>query len=271
MFIALLGLLSLGFIAAYSEILAWVVRGWFSFERSYSLVILLLSLYMIWSRREFIRQTPARPNLFFGSLLTVVGCFIIVAGKLSNTLMVQGISLVIVLLGLIWLILGSRHLKMFFIPLGYLFFMFYLLEEALGRFSVFFQSATALIAAQLLRFSGMPVALHDNLIELPHITLEVARVCNGINHIVALTAMSVPFAFMTYRSASKKVLIALVALLVGLFLNGLRVTLIGYWTKYQPEGPLHGPFDLFYVSFILFFGLILFALPLALTKRWKKS
>jgi EpsI family protein len=271
LFIALLGLLSLGFIAAYSEILAWVVRGWFSFERSYSLVILLLSLYMIWSRKDFILETPVQPNLLFGSLLTAAGCLIVVAGRLSNTLMVQGISLVIVLLGLIWLLLGTKHFKMFFIPLGYLFFMFYLLEELLGRFSHFFQASTAWIAATMLRFSGMPVALHDNLIELPHITLEVAKVCNGVNHIVALTAMSVPFAFLTYRSTRKKILIALVSLLAGVFLNGLRVSLIGYWTKYNPNGQLHGPFEIFYVSFILFFGLILFALPLALSKRWKKG
>jgi EpsI family protein len=269
--ICLLGLLSLGLIAAYSEILIWIVKGWFSFERSYSLLILLLSLYMIWNRKDFILQTPAQPSLIFGSLLTAAGCFIVVAGRLSSTLMVQGISLVIVLLGLIWLLLGTKHLKMFFIPIGYLFFMFYLLEEVLGRFSHLFQAATAWIAANMIQFSGMPVAWQGNIIELPHITLEVAKVCNGVNHVVALTAMSVPFAFLTYKSTSKKVLITLSALVFGLCLNGMRVALIAHWTKNHPGGPLHGPFDIFYVSFILIFGFILFALPLALSKLYNKG
>jgi EpsI family protein len=269
--IGLLSLLSLGLIAAFSEILIWIVKGWLSFERSYSLLILLLSLYMIWSRKDYILQTPAQPNLLFGSLLTVAGCLIVVAGRLSNTLMVQGISLVIVLLGIILLLLGTKHFKMFFIPLGYLFFMFYLLEELLGRFSHLFQASTAWIAAKMIYLSGMPVAWQGNTLEVPHITLEVAKVCNGVNHIVALTAMSVPFAFLTYKSTSKKVLITLSALASGLCLNGVRVALIAHWTKNHPGGPLHGPFDIFYVSFILIFGFILFALPLALSKLYNKG
>jgi EpsI family protein len=173
-------------------------------------------------------------------------------------------------MGLVWLILGTRHLKILFVPVGYLFFMFYLMEELLGRFSYHLQTASAWIAANLLSATGMPVFLHGHLLALPHISLEVAQVCNGVNHIVALAAMSVPFAFLSQQSVLKKCLIVVGAFLVGLFSNGLRVALIGYWTKFYPEGPLHGPFDIFYVSFILIFGLAFFGLPAVLSNQWEK-
>ena len=269
--ILLIGILSLALVAAYFEILAWVVKGWFSFDRSYSLLILLLSIFMVWTRRDTILRTPAEPSLVLGSVLTLMGCLIVVAGRLSNTLMVQGISLVVVLLGLILLLLGAKHFKMLFIPVGYLFFMFYFLEELLGRLSHYLQLASAWIAACLIGATGMPVALQGYLIELPHISLEVAKVCNGVNHIVALAAMSVPFAFVSQKSTLGKGLIVLGAFLVGLFSNGLRVSLIGYWTKYHPDGPLHGPFDIFYVSFILIFGLVFFGLQTMLSRRWSKG
>ena len=269
--ILLIGILSLALVAAYFEILAWVVKGWFSFDRSYSLLILLLSIFMVWTRRDTILRTPAEPSLVLGSVLTLAGCLIVVAGRLSNTLMVQGISLVVVLLGLILLLLGAKHFKMLFIPVGYLFFMFYFLEELLGRLSHYLQLASAWIAACLIGATGMPVALQGYLIELPHISLEVAKVCNGVNHIVALAAMSVPFAFLSQKSTLGKGLIVLGAFLVGLFSNGLRVALIGYWTKYHPDGPLHGPFDIFYVSFILIFGLVFFGLQTMLSRRWSKG
>jgi EpsI family protein len=269
--ILIISILGLAFTAAYFEILAWVVKGWFAFDRSYSLLILSLSLFMVWTRRDPLRRTPADPCLVLGSLVTLAGCSIVVAGRLSNTLMVQGISLVVVLLGLILLLLGVKHFKMLFIPVGYLFFMFYFLEELFGRFSHYLQLASAWIAAHLIEATGMPVARQGYLIELPHISLEVAKVCNGINHIVALAAMSVPFAFLSQKSTVGKGLIVLGAFLIGLFSNGLRVAMIGYWTKYFPEGPLHGPFDIFYVSFILIFGLVFFGLQAMLSRRWNKG
>ena len=108
-------ILSLAVAAAFSEILFWIVEEWFSFDRSYSFMILLLSLFMIWSCKEDLKLIPIEPCLVLGSLTTLAGCLIVVAGRLSSTLMVQGIALVVVLLGLVLLILGTRHLKMLFV------------------------------------------------------------------------------------------------------------------------------------------------------------
>jgi EpsI family protein len=245
---------------AYHEILSWVVKGWFTLNNAYSFVILLLFLYMIWQKKEHLRQLPAQPNILIGVPLVTFGCSILIVGNLTSTLLLQGISFVFSLLGLVWLILGNHHVRVLWIPVGYLVFMFYLFEEVLGNFSLYFQNAAAWIAARLLGLGGMPVALNGHLIELPHISLEVAKVCNGINHMLALVAIAIPFAFASSLSRSFKIIVVAAAVAIGIIANGLRVTMIGIWSKYYPDGPLHGPFDIFYVSFILVFGLIFFAL-----------
>jgi EpsI family protein len=57
----------------------------------------------------------------------------------------------------------------------------------------------------------------------------------------------------TYR----KIFFIAFAFFTGLFANGLRVALIGWWTIGHSETSIHGPFEFFYASFIIFFGLLI--------------
>lgn len=239
----------------FHDILLWVGAKWTNLESSYSLVILVISGYMMWCKRHSIRATAPSPNLWMGGCIVAAACILLLAGQLTQTLMIQGLALILCLLGAVLLLLGRLHLKLLLIPVAYLTFMLNFPEEVLANFSTHFQRTAAAIAASLLRLSGMPVALDRHFIELPHITLEVAKVCNGINHIVALVALSIPVGFLSPLSRWSKWLIVLSAVFVGIAANGLRVAMIGLWTKYHPGGPLHGPFDIFYVSFILISGL----------------
>jgi len=146
--------------------------------------------------------------------------------------------------------------------------MFSILEELLGNISVYFQNITAFIASKLLSLIGMPVLLYQRFIELPHITLEVAKVCNGVNHIVALIALAIPLAITTNRPFWYKICYVFAAAVIGIFANGLRVALIGIWTLYnESTESIHGPFELFYVSFILLFGLGLILTTWFFTKK----
>ena len=261
-------ILGLTFLFAFSEIILNIIKGWFTFTQSYSLLIFVISIYMIWLKKDHLKQLNVKPNLFFGTCLSLLGCLILIFGKLSSTLAIQGVALVFTLLGLVLLILGPRFFSVLFIPVGYLLLMFTLIEELLGNISIYFQNVTAWIAAHLLGAFGMPVLLSKSFIELPHITLEVAKVCNGINHIVALVALAIPLAIMRQRSIWYKILYILFAFAIGIFANGLRVALIGIWTLYNNNlESVHGPFELFYVSFILIFGLTLLIIPSLLSRR----
>jgi len=246
-------------------------RGWFTFDGSHGLLILGITIYLIWIRGKTLRRLPLKPDLLWGTLSLLLSCLVYLGARWSSTLMLEQLSLVLVLLSTTTLILGSRGLKVLFLPIFYLSFAFSTFQEFFLPVSTYLQLITAWIASTLLRLAGMPVLLSDQYIILPHITLFVARECNGSNHIVALLALAIPLAFLTQETWLRRSCLILAALLVGLFLNGLRVMLIGLWSVKHKADQLHGPFNLFYVSFIFFFGMLLLLGTTLLTARRSSS
>mgnify|MGYP002395359238 CR=1 FL=1 len=249
------------FLAAFGVLfhvpLEHIISSWASVEGSYGPLILAVSLYLVWKKRKHLRKLPKRPALLPGALLAGIGCFMLFAGHLSSTMLLQQIAILPTLLGTIALFWGWAHLNVLLVPVAYLFFLTGLVETMLGSMSIHLRNITAWIAAELLALIGMPVFLTATVIQLPHISLDVVRECSGINHITALMALSVPLAFIRQLPPIRKVLLVLGALLIGILANGLRVALIGIYTRYYPDGPLHGPYETLYVSFIFFFGMVL--------------
>ena len=259
------------FFLLYKETFSRVFNSWFTYEESHGLLIMGISLYMIWRKRSKLKNLIAKPEIFKGASLLILSCFILIAGKLSYTHIIQDVSVVFNILGLVLLFGGVTIFKTLFIPLSYLIFIFPVFSEIFGNFSIYLQQITALIGANLLKISGMPVLLSAQYIELPHIILEVAQACNGINHIMALVALSIPLAILSHHTLAKRLFLVLIAFMIGIFANGLRVTSIGLWTAYKKSGPLHGPHDIFYVSFIFFFGMgLLFIINQLLRRRVSK-
>ncbi len=260
------------FAALYHEVAANIFRSWTTPDGGHGPLILLVSLYLIWVKRREIRHLPIAPAILPGTFLLASGCFALFAGQIGNTLLVQQISMVPVLLGSVLLLAGFPLFRILLLPIGYLLFLTGLLEQLLGSIGFYLQQATAFIAARLYNLFGFPVFLDQTLVELPHISLEVVRACSGISHIVALLALAVPLAYFTQNSALPRILLIILALFIGIMANGLRVFLIGIYALYNEGVDLHGPAETLYVSFIFFFGLALLVLiSTVLRKKGKKS
>ena len=251
----------------YWDTLVHIAGTWFRPEGSHGPLIVAVSLYLIWRKRKDFRELPKSPALLPGALLTGLGCFMLFSGKLSSTMLLQQISIVPTLLGAIGVFWGWAYVNALLIPVGYLIFLTGFAEEILGSGAIYLQTLSARIAAQLLALTGISVFLDGTVIELPHISLEVVRACSGINHIVALLALAVPLASMTQRTAVRKYILFLAALFIGIFANGVRIALIGLYTLYFQGGPLHGPYDTLYVSFIFFFGMVVLVVLSHFLKR----
>jgi exosortase len=247
------------FLFAYFETLSRFLRAWLSYEESHGLLILAVSLYMLWRKRVELSGISPRPSLLWGIFLTGLSGLLMHFGRVSSTWLLEGLAPISALLGLILLLGGTRYFRALAAPVGYLVFMLPVFDEALGGFSLHLQCIAAWIAANLLILYGVAVHLSAQYISLPYITLEVAKACNGINHITALVALAIPLAYLTQMTWAKRTLIIASSFLLGIFANGLRVALIGVLAMYR-TGPIHGPSDLLYVSFVFFAGLALLLL-----------
>jgi len=246
----------IAFGALYYETFSWIVSTWSTYRGSHGPIILAISIYMTWEKREEIRRLDLGPNFPWGAGLTVFGCFLLVSGRLGSLLLLQYISLVVTMLGVVLLLRGTGYLKALWFPIVYLVFMFPLFSEVLSWISVYLQTAAAIIANFIIGLCGVSSFRSGVMIELPQVSLEVARECNGINHIIALMSLAVPLAYWTHDSRAKKFVLITSAILIGVLANGIRVAIIGIASVIYPGGPVHGPYGLFYVSFIFFFGML---------------
>ncbi|MFP4573039.1 MAG: exosortase W [Desulfobacterales bacterium] len=245
------------FAVLYHSAVVHIVRSWTTPDGSHGILILGISIYLVWIKKDELLKLRPDPALLPGGILLGAGCFAYFAGVISSTLLVQVISMVPVLLGAILLFAGFSFFWIFLLPVGYLIFLTGFVEQLLGGFAIYFQQFAAWFAGGVFRLLGMPVFQDYTIIQLPHITLEVVRACSGVGHLVALFALAVPLAFLTQRTWTRKSIIVFSAFIIGLLANGLRIVLIGLFTKFFPGAGVHGPYETFQVAVIFFFGLVL--------------
>jgi EpsI family protein len=239
----------------YRETLVRLGKGLITYENSHGLVILAISLYLIWSKRRELERQPVKPNLIGGSIITGLGCALLVAGQYGSSVILTDFSLIVTLFGLVWILLGTNHLKTMLLPIGYLLFAYPLFDYMPSNVVVHLQHISAWLAANMLKILGITVYHNVTYLELPWITLQVAQGCAGLNHIAALLAVSVMLAHYSLDGLLKQIVLVSSALFIGLAANGLRVAVIGVISSFSQPGPLHGPSDILYVSFVFIIGL----------------
>lgn len=256
----LYSLLPIVIVLAYRDIIVHIARSWTTAYGSHGILIFAVSIYLVWIKKDELLQLRAEPALLPGGLLLFAGCFTYFAGEIGSAIVVQMLSMIPVLLGVILLFGGFSYFRIFFLPVSYLVFLTGFVEHLLGNIAIYMQQFTAWFAAVFFRLFGLPVFVDYTIIELPHITLEVVRGCSGISHIVALFALAVPLAGLAQRTWPRKIVLVFSALVIGLFANTMRIVLIGTYTMFFPNAGVHGPYEILSVTVIFFFGLLILLL-----------
>jgi len=252
--------LACAFAYLYHGVILHMVNFWMTPDGFHGPLILAASIYLVWIQKDKIRSLHPEPALRSGAFFLLAGCFLFFAGDLGSTILIQRVSIIPVLLGGILLFGGYPFFKVLLMPVGYLIFLTGFIEQMLESISIYLQWSTAYVAVFFLNLTGMPVYFDKTLIALPHIIMDVVRACSGVNHILALLALAVPLAFLTQKTLLRKSILVASAFFIGIFANGVRVALIGLYTRYNPGAEVHGPDELLYVGFIFFFGMILLLL-----------
>jgi len=224
-------------------------------SQGHSVVVLALAAFMIWSRRADLRARAPAPAPVSGGLLLLAGCVLMILGEITLTGIVCEGAMVVGLLGLTLLMFGGAWFRVLFLPVAYLVFMFPLAEMLPGEWIMLLQKATMWIAVGILKTCGLPLLCEGIDIELPHITLRVARSCSGTNQIMSLMALAVLLGYTQRLNKRATAFLVGSMFVTGVAANGLRVALIGIWTNLYPEAEVHGPSDLLVMPFVFGTGL----------------
>jgi len=114
---------------------------------------------------------------------------------------------------------GWRLIKQCLFPLLYLFLMVPTATVLLAPL----QSLTATLAGLVLRLAAIPVFISGHLIEVPHGLYEVAPGCSGLNFLLSALALSLVYGHVLYQGATKRIACVLIALLMAILTNAVRV------------------------------------------------
>lgn len=192
-------------------------QTWQSNENySHGPLVPLVSLFLVWDRRERLRAAPLAPDPR-GLALTASACVMHVLGVRADVFALQCWSLLPLLLGLAITFLGTRHARMLVFPVLYLGFMLVFPPVVMNRLSFQLKEIALHAATALAPWFGADLSVSGMSIFVGGGELRVEDPCSGLRSLLALIATGTLFAYLQpgggWRRAA--VLLATVPIAVG--------------------------------------------------------
>jgi exosortase A len=184
-------------------------------------LIVPISLWLIWGKREELSQLAANSTIW-PCLLLVPGGFVWLLARMVDVLVVQQLALVgIVIVGL-WAIWGQPIARRLAFPLGFL-----LLAVPMGEDLVPpMMELTATSTVWLVKLSGIPVYREGLYFTMPSGSWSVVEACSGVRYLIASFTLGLLYAHLTYRSFGKQLLFVIASILVPVLANCARAYII---------------------------------------------
>jgi exosortase len=231
------------FFFLYRDVLVWLVDDWdVNGNYSHGYLVAPIALYLIWERRDRLRETAIRPS-GWGLAALIVCMLMLMAGTIAAETFSARVSLVGTIVASIWFVAGAGYLRVLWFPLAFLLLMIPIPAIIFNRIAFPLQLIASEFGERTLSLANIPVFREGNLIVLENMTLDVAEACSGIRSLVSLFTLSVLYGYFTTPSVKMRVLLALSTVPIAIVANGLRVAGTGLgahvWGPTAAEGFFH--------------------------------
>lgn len=230
----------------------WMDRS----EYSFGVFIPLLTAFLLYQRRDRLRDLDFEGS-WWGVALVALAALMRFAGDLATAALVVEYGLVVSIFGVAWSLVGTRGMRVIWVPLAFLVFMLPFPEFLLQSLSQRLQLLSSMIGVAVIRACNISVYLEGNLIDLGAMKLQVAEACSGLRYLFSLTTLGFIAAYFFKGAWWRRVVIFFSAIPITVLMNSLRIGLVGvtveYFGKSAAEGVLHE-----------FEGLVIFAGAMAL-------
>lgn len=231
-----------------------IVSIWNSSETfAHGYVILPISLWLIWRKRENFSLYPPKPYAPALLLLAVLGAGWF-AARLGEVQFVSQYAFVAMLPVTALALLGPRLAGSLAFPLLFLLFAVPFGDVFVAPLIQF----TADFTVWAVRATGIPVLRSGTRFELPTGSWSVVEACSGVRYLISSITLGCLYAYLTYRSTARRVLFIGLSILVPIVANGLRaymIVMIGHLSGMElATGVDH------IIYGWLFFGLVMFVM-----------
>jgi len=211
-------------------------------EYSYGILIPILSVFLIWRRRDQLRGLPFTGS-WYGLALVAAGLVLRLVGTLSTMPALVHYAMLLVLYGLVLALTGPAVFRRLLMPLFILVFMVPLPPFLSSQLSAQLQLVSSQLAAMVIRAVGISVFLAGNVIDLGTYQLEVAEACSGLRYLFPLMTLAFMIAYAFGGPFWKRALVFLSSIPITVFMNSLRIGIVAItvelWGNKMAEGVLH--------------------------------
>jgi exosortase D (VPLPA-CTERM-specific) len=230
-------------IAAFYGALTELVTRWIrQDEYSHGFFIPLITLWLLWTRRDALRASVGRPS-FVGLALVLVAALMHVVGQLSSFFLLSQLGFVIALMGIVASIGGWFLLKIAFIPIAFLVFAIplpYFIDSIL---SWRLQLISSELGVWFIRLLQVPVYLEGNVIDLGQYKLQVVEACSGLRYLYPLLSLGFLAAYFFRAPLWQRAVVLFSTIPITIVMNSFRIGMVGVlvdrWGTEQADGLLH--------------------------------
>ena len=206
-------------------------------------MIPLVVLYLIWEKKSELAAEPAVPS-WGGLLFLIPGILLFWVGDLAGELYSLYLSSWLVAVGILWMHIGWRKLKVIAFALFMALTMFPLPNFLNTKLTFSLKLISSQLGVRLLHLYGMSAYREGNVIDLGFTQLQVVDACSGLRYLFPLLIMGILLAYF-YRAAFwKRLVLVLSTIPLTIMVNSLRIALTGiiyaHFGAAAAEGFFHG-------------------------------
>lgn len=214
------------FVGFFAPSLAFLVDRWsHSDEFSHGFLVPLVSLFLLWQKREVIRHTPLQVCVW-GLPVLAMGLLMQIASEWASVTFLKALAVPVALGGLAWYLVGTRMMRAVLFPYLFLYFAVPWPDFAIELLSVPLQHFSAATSTMLLGLAGVPIEREGVHMWTPRFDVEVAVPCSGIRSMVAILGIAALVGYMTQGRLWAKGVVFLSGIPITMLANVLRIAAI---------------------------------------------
>lgn len=216
------------FLYSYWPTIQWMVDNWIN-EPDYShgwAVPFLAGMICVYRSEAFpgVQKTTS----WAGLSLIALAIFMRLISRFTYTDVLDAWSMLPLIAGAVWCLLGYRAMWWALPAIGFLFFAFPMPFQAESMLSWQLQGVATDLSTVLLRVFGQPAVAEGHIVWVGNERLSIEQACSGLRIFVGMAAFAVFWAAVNMRGWSDKVVILVAAIPAAILVNSARIVLIGF-------------------------------------------
>ncbi len=188
----------------YAAVLSKLGYDWWADDNySHGLLVPFVIAYAVWHRSGRLKTAADDSGGILGWCMMGFAGVMLLGGSLASVLVVQRLSLVLMLAGVIVCYFGTRVLRLLSMPFLLLLLAVPIPQLLFNKIAFPLQLAASRVADVTIRMFGIAAERTGNVIEIPSrgtgemVSLEVVEACSGIRSLMTLITISLLLGYFT--------------------------------------------------------------------------